>query len=481
MDLTTVECTLLAGNRYAAPEDFVNDLALVFVNAIRFNKEGRDIGDPLSCAYYDASIHLLNYTRWLSLEALSEYVQEDMHVDEPEEEGLPITTWKLTSGNRTKARSETSEIVMNEHIEKSTEGDSYTWTEAECEKLLKALRHRGDEKYMRWYIPSSFPPGYANIIETPMSWEKIQKKLRKRQYDKFSDIVGDLRLIFSNAMTYNAPLPNQDPNSKAAYEGAKIMSAKLESAITKAMVSIADRIERERIDHNNAEREIAAAERAEEEAIRAQWNSQTNNKDGGGSSTSAAIPRVDASQRIQQSKKHRIVLRRKSDADFDIPDFNEQDDGQHESAYIEVMKRQKATFERQQEEMKQMRRIASGIGQSLFYNLMNHKSALEWVKAEQEKLGIDTDNAASMQESSDETKRSESTGSYEKKDDANSSSPQDLLLDDKDRVPLKMEFKTKPKNRTVMTTLEGKAGQILQGSKRPSPWDDDDDDDDEDK
>ena len=35
-------------------------------------------------------------------------------------------------------------------------------------------------------------------------------------------------------------------------------------------------------------------------------------------------------------------------------DFNEEDDGQHERSYFEVMKRQKATFERQQEEMKQI-------------------------------------------------------------------------------------------------------------------------------
>ena len=47
MDLTTVECSLLAGNLYSSPEDFVNDVALVFANAIRFNKEGRDLGDPL--------------------------------------------------------------------------------------------------------------------------------------------------------------------------------------------------------------------------------------------------------------------------------------------------------------------------------------------------------------------------------------------------------------------------------------------------
>ncbi len=115
MDLTSVECKLLAGNRYSSPEDFVNDLALVFSNSIIFNKDGRDVGDPLSCAYYDASIHLLRYCRWLSLELLSEYVEESDHVDEPEDEELAVlTSWKLTAGNKNKAREEMEAIVPPE-------------------------------------------------------------------------------------------------------------------------------------------------------------------------------------------------------------------------------------------------------------------------------------------------------------------------------------------------------------------------------
>lgn len=164
MDLTTVECTLLAGNRYSTPEDFVNDVALVFSNAITFNKEGRDVGDPLSCAYYEASIHLLKYTRWLSLESLSAFVQDDDHVDEPETEGLPLSSWKLTKGNKQKARSETEAIVLNEPIEKSLENDKYTWTEYECEKLLKQLRHQSDLKYMQYFLLPNYPADYAAFI-----------------------------------------------------------------------------------------------------------------------------------------------------------------------------------------------------------------------------------------------------------------------------------------------------------------------------
>lgn len=142
MDLTTVECTLLAGNRYTSPEDVVSDVALVFANSIHFNKDGRDIGDPLSCAYYDASIHLLKYSRWLSLEILSAHVVQTDHVDESSSEGMPPFEWKLTEGNKKKAREEMEALVLKEPLEKSLEGDRYTWMEAECEKLMKALRHQ---------------------------------------------------------------------------------------------------------------------------------------------------------------------------------------------------------------------------------------------------------------------------------------------------------------------------------------------------
>jgi hypothetical protein len=249
-----VECTLLAGNRYATPEDFIHDVSLVFANAITFNKDGRDIGDPLSCAYYDASIHLLRYSRWLSLELLSEHMETLDVPDEPEEEGLPLFSWKLTSANKVKAREEMEAIILKEPIEKSLEGDRYTWMEAECEKLLKALRHQSDVKSMQFFIQPNYPPDYAAFIAKPMDWERCQRTLKKRQYDKFGDVIEDLRLIFSNAIKYNARHENTDTVSGKAFEAAKYMSAKLEVAINKMMLSVSDRLERERIDHNNAER-----------------------------------------------------------------------------------------------------------------------------------------------------------------------------------------------------------------------------------
>lgn len=176
MDLTTVECQMLAGNRYAGPEDFIQDVALVFENAIKFNKDSKDLGDPLSCAYYDASVHLLRYSRWLSLELLSSHVDNTSdHTDEYRANGLPPSTWKLTGGNRRVARKETEDIIRKEPIEKSIEGDRYTWMEAECEKLLKALRLQSDVRYMTFFIQANYPADYTAFISKPMDWEKVNR------------------------------------------------------------------------------------------------------------------------------------------------------------------------------------------------------------------------------------------------------------------------------------------------------------------
>ena len=359
----------------------MNDVALVFSNAIKFNRDGRDIGDPLSCAYYDASIHLLKYSRWLSLELLSEHIEDIDEVDEPEEDGLPLSSWKLTSGNRKKARDEMEAIVMNEPIEKSLEGDRYTWMEAECEKLLKALRHQSDLRYMTYFIQPNYPADYKAFISEPMDWETCQKSLKKRKYDKFGDIIGDLRKIFSNALKYNARHEGTDTVSGRAFEAAKYMSGKLEAAINKMMLTVSDRLERERIDHNNAERELEAQERAEEERIRAQWKNESS-KEAGTDASGAPARLIESSQKIRTTKRQ--VLR-KADADFEIPFFDEEDDGQHERSYFDVIRQQKSMFEKQRQELSKMQQAALSIGATVFTRMVHRDLALKWMEEELKK------------------------------------------------------------------------------------------------
>jgi hypothetical protein len=455
MDLTTAECTLLAGNRYTTPEDFVNDLALVFANAIAFNKDGRDVGDPLSCAYYDASIHLLKYTRWLSLELLSDYILDSDHVDEPEDDGLPLKSWKLTMGNQKNSRGEMGKIVLAEPIEKSLEGDRYTWMESECEKLLKSLRHQSDLKYMTYFLTANYPADYSAFISRPMDWEKVQKTLKKRKYDTVGGVIDDLRLIFTNALKYNSRWKESH-----AYTSAEIMSAKLEVAINKLVVTVSDRVERERIDHNNAEREIEAAERMEAERIRAQWKSEGGDKDGADKGSAEGGPqKVEGSLRVRNRSRGSKQLQ--ADTDFEVPFFEEDFvEGQHEESYVEVMKQQKATFERQREELVAMRKSTKAIGMALFERRMLSDLASKWMEDEQKRLGL-------LPSSPSATKAAASPSKSLKASSLPSPSKVSSKLEEKDRAPVKMKLVAKGK---LLGTKKKKIRK-----RKALDWGDDDD------
>lgn len=76
----------------------------------------------MSCAYYEASTHLLKYSRWLSLEILQSYLVDSASCAVVD--GC-ATEWSLTVQNREQARKEMEEIVFNEHIDKTEVGDKY--------------------------------------------------------------------------------------------------------------------------------------------------------------------------------------------------------------------------------------------------------------------------------------------------------------------------------------------------------------------
>lgn len=166
MDLTTAEAKLLQGV-YLNAEEYISDISLVFSNAILFNTEGHDVGEPMSCAYYEASTHLLKYIRWLSLEVLQSCLT-DCSTSAVVESGS-ATEWKLTVRNREMARKEMETIVFNEHVDKTEIGDRFSWTEQECEKLIKSLKHRSDAKRMMYFMNMSLlPPDYTAYIAKPI-------------------------------------------------------------------------------------------------------------------------------------------------------------------------------------------------------------------------------------------------------------------------------------------------------------------------
>jgi Bromodomain len=376
MDLTTAESKLFQGGLYYSAQDFVDDLALVFANAIAFNKSGRDEGDHLSIAYYDASIYLLKYTRWLSLEHFQSYLTDDPHTDDPMPDGMPPSNWKLSHANRKKAHEEMENTVINEYIDKGLEGDRFpdTWMESEIEKLLKALRHQSDLKHMSFFLSElSFPADYTAFISKPMAWERVQKNLKKRRYNKFGEVIDDLRLIFSNALKYNERHKDIDETSAKAYDGAVIMSGKLESAIEKMFLAVSDRLGREKVENAMQEREEEAAERAESERVR---QAIANGDVPAGSATQqvgGAKTETVETVRIQQ---RRPVARR--DMDMELPFFDE-DDASNEQSHVEAMRQQRATFERQQQERKALSKLSLSTGALLLGRHVQSEHAKKWV------------------------------------------------------------------------------------------------------
>jgi len=205
MDLTTAEAKLLQG-AYQSAEEFISDISLVFSNAIEFNKDGHEIGEPMSCAYYEAATHLLKYSRWLSLEVLESCITDC--TDSPVVERGSAPNWKLTKRNVKIARKEMEETVFNELIDKTEPGDTrYSWHEQECDKLLKALMHTSDRKHMSFFIQMIFPANYSMYISKPIAWDLCYQKLRERKYNTIgekSDVLHFDRIFFvKTSHTYN--------------------------------------------------------------------------------------------------------------------------------------------------------------------------------------------------------------------------------------------------------------------------------------
>lgn len=307
--------------------------------------------------------------RWLSLEYLSEYLIDDTHSEGIRQSGS-LTHWKLTLSNQSDARFERENIVITQEIEKSEEGDRFTWHETECEKLLKALRHQSDNKKMAYYVKPIFPPDYVGIISRPICWENCNEKLQRRKYETFGEIISDLRLIFSNAFKYNGRVKDSDPTSKLAYESAEYMSAKLEAAIQKLFLTAADRIEREVVEEIILSREAVIFQKAEEDRLRTEWQNERERARYGGDEPlkSTPLPSVKIIQRRPMRR----------DLDFDNP-FTDQDDS-YEQTEMNLLNKQKKRFEEQQKERREMHETTKNIGIRVYHNLFWRSQAIQWAK-----------------------------------------------------------------------------------------------------
>jgi len=77
----------------------------------------------------------------------------------------------------------------------------------QCYKILKELQ--GKDEAFPFLEPVDWKelniPDYPQIIKTPMDFITIETKLNSNKYGNAWDFAKDMRLVWSNAMTYNKP------------------------------------------------------------------------------------------------------------------------------------------------------------------------------------------------------------------------------------------------------------------------------------
>jgi hypothetical protein len=346
-------------------------------------------------------------------------------------------------------------------------------------------------------------------------------------------VVDDLRLIFTNALKYNSRLRGTDTVSGRAYDSATYMSAKLEAAVAKFLLSASDRLERERIDHTNAEREIESLEQAEEARIREAWkNPKEGEKESSLVAASSAAAGAAASAQPQPTatmsaggggmsgvgagmglstsagggaaalpfpKVRLRAQRRETATDFEIPFFD--DDGEndvaggggggirHERSYVEHVKFQKSLFERQRLELFKMRQCAAALGSTVVARHVRHRSAVRWLRHQQQQESSAVALLGKTERGADPS-RGDDTMELDAgvaKAQASASSLSDAvlgLLEKPGRDPVKLTLLSSSSQRGP---LQLKSKGIKRKVKAPNPsllsafaGDDDDDDDDDD-
>lgn len=350
----------------------------MFSNAISFNQAGHDEGDPMSCAYFEASQHLLFYTRMLSLEHLSGFLVEASGTDLVHIQQGAYSGWKLTKEFKKAAKQEMESLVLNIQMEKSDITERLAWWELECEKLLKALRHQSDLRYMTFFIHTTYPADYAAYVSKPIDWNDCSRNLQDRTYDTIGMCVEDIRLIFSNAVKYNARAKGTDTVSGQAYAAAVYMSAKLEAAVDRMLLTVSERLGRDKVESAIQRREKVAQELAEEEKARAEgrdidtWRAERDRK----KAEEEAKKLLETRQTIKVNLPQRApTYREYAESDFDP--FEEDDDAHHEQAYIEAAQRERVLYMKQQKERKETSKIACKVGIGVFARLAVKKQLRE--------------------------------------------------------------------------------------------------------
>uniref|UniRef100_A0A453T9R5 Bromo domain-containing protein n=1 Tax=Aegilops tauschii subsp. strangulata TaxID=200361 RepID=A0A453T9R5_AEGTS len=112
-------------------------------------------------------------------------------------------------GSKRSQKSGTTSISSSEHRPSSNNkaGSMNASKTRVCRNILgKLMDHPGGWLFHKPVDPDLFGiPDYFDVIRNPMDLGTVKKKLTNKNYSSTDEFAADVRLTFSNAMTYNPP------------------------------------------------------------------------------------------------------------------------------------------------------------------------------------------------------------------------------------------------------------------------------------
>lgn len=223
MDLTLVENDLKRG-AILDTDSFLEKVLLVFQNAVTYNgSKETSYAKKLT----SRCRHLVEYTKWLAMEMLP--LRDDSNVENPEKLG------DLRESLRVESRQQRMDILKVPYRSfvnpKNLGGLGVDIND--CNKLLKDLEKRTtwggakrDRKQPDRLLLSFFTTpvnlkvlsDYSIYVRKPMDLSTVRAKLESipPKYVCYHEFVDDVKLIFSNAITYNRIHENTDTTGVSA-------------------------------------------------------------------------------------------------------------------------------------------------------------------------------------------------------------------------------------------------------------------------
>jgi hypothetical protein len=163
MDLGTIQ-KKLSSNDYSNVDEWIADVRLVFTNATVFNPA-------------DHPVHLMAKTLNQTFEKNLAMMLEKLDTRSFVNDGRGATLGTAASNEWPRKAKSILKSIMD-HPQAFPFNEQVDW------KKLKI-------------------PDYPKIIKKPMDLSKVERQLNQHHYNTVEDFAGDVRLVFTNAKTYN--------------------------------------------------------------------------------------------------------------------------------------------------------------------------------------------------------------------------------------------------------------------------------------